>query len=1226
MTFRDLLRRVRDSSLDAFAYQEVPFEKIVDVLHPERNLSHSPLFQVMFALQSAVGQQMPATGELAIEPVMAHSGTAKFDLTLFMLEDGDHLSGALEFNTDLFDALTMHRMLDHFRSLLTAAVARPQAQVGLLPLLSGEETRTILSEWNGAALAYDDVRPFHVRFEDSVKDHPDAPACIWSDGRWTYRELNEEANRLARYLQSCRVGPDTLVGLFLERSPEMILGLLATLKAGGAYVPLDPALPPERIAYMIADAGMPVILSTTATAGRLPSTTSTVIHIDSVRDALAAFSAGNLTDAVDSEHLAYVIYTSGSTGRPKGTLITHKGLSNYLNWCLRAYPYREGRGTLVHSTLAFDATVTALLPSLLAGTSVTLLPEAEALDNLAGHLRATPGYSVLKITPAHLKVLGQQLSASEIEEMARALVVGGENLTRHHLAFLPQRIRPTVYNEYGPTETVVGCIVYEVTEAEFAGSSVPIGKPIPNTTAYVLDEDLHPVPPGVAGELYLGGVGLARGYLHRADLTAERFLPDPFSATLGRRLYRTGDVAKFLQDGTMEYLSRADDQVKLHGYRIEPGEIEAVLKHHPSLRDAVVLVREDQPGDKRLVGYVVSAADVAPTVQELRGFLGSQLPPYMVPSTWVVLESIPLTHNGKVDRKALPHPEMTREILGSTYVAPETPQERILAGIWQDVLGLPQVGVTDNFFELGGDSILSIQIIARANQFGLRLTPMQLFQHPTVEALAAVAGTGGLAENEQGSVTGNVPLTPIQRWFFEHTVPARDHWNQSLLFEAGTPLDSGILKQLVRALVEHHDILRARFVEAADGWTQVLQAEPDDDLLTVVSLQSGDPDIGAEVEREAERWQRSLDLRNGPVFRVVVMDCGPGRPSRLLLVAHHLVIDAVSWQIILDDLILGYRQLTEGKPVQLPLKTTSFRRWAEGLIGFARSPEGKEEADYWLRLQNLPRAPMPRDFAGGINTESSTKTFTISISKEDTEVLLRRGLRAYGVEINDILLTALAQTLTAWTGETSAYLHLEGHGREELVPGLDITRTVGWFTALFPVLLSLDGENHHPSVVQRVRAQLKGIPRRGAGYGPVRYLADPETTAGMSLLPVPEISFNYLGQMDRPGGGEALIRSAREAKGAERDPAAIRSHLLEVDGGIQGGCLQFEWSYSENIHMRETIESLAEAFAESLRTLIRTAPEDGTVETSAFEVSDFGWSKGDVEQILSGLEDQGGIE
>jgi amino acid adenylation domain-containing protein len=740
-TFQETLRRVRSTALGAYAHQELPFEKLVEVLQPERSQSYAPIFQVMFVLQNA---ELPAIElpELCFEPEAAPSATAKFDLTLDLRESADGVHGSIEYNTDLFDAATIARMAEQFTTLLGSIVADPARRVGSLALLSEAEQRRILEDWNATEASYPADQCFHQLVEAQALQAPEAVALVYGDQRLSYGELNTRSNQLARYLQALGVGPETRVGICIERSPDLVIGLLAILKAGGCYVPLDPGYPADRLQYMLADAQMPIVLTQASLRERLPRGDTQLVLLDRDRERIADESSAAISSGVTPDNLAYIIYTSGSTGRPKGAMIPHRGLVNYLSWASQAYRVVEGSGTLVHSPIGFDLTVTSLFVPLLVRQPVLLLPDEQGLDGLHAALAPDAAFSLVKLTPAHVDLLNAVLPAETLAGRAKALIIGGEALRAETIATWREYAPGTrLINEYGPTETVVGCCVYEVPPSGDMPKVIPIGRPIANTRLYILDRYLNPVPVGVPGELFIGGAGVGRGYLNRPELTAEKFIPDPFGATTGSRLYRSGDLARYLPDGTIDFLGRIDQQVKVRGFRIELGEIEATLLQHPAVNECVVLAREDAAGDVRLVAYVVEEqgnTEIAENrAAELRAYLQARLPEYMLPSYFVVLDTLPLTENGKVDRRALPAPE-TASDRSAAFVAPRTPLEEVVTQLWAEVLNVERIGVHDNFFDLGGHSLLATQIIAQVrDSFQVDLPLRSVFGAPTVASFSA---------------------------------------------------------------------------------------------------------------------------------------------------------------------------------------------------------------------------------------------------------------------------------------------------------------------------------------------------------------------------------------------------------------------------------------------------------------------------------------------------------
>jgi amino acid adenylation domain-containing protein/natural product biosynthesis luciferase-like monooxygenase protein len=747
-SFAEYLTTVKQTLLDSYEHTNYPFGNLVRKLNPVRDLSRPQLLEVVFNLDRAAS--ITSMGDLDVRMVRPPVSFTQFDLYLNALELNGELQLDFMYDTDLLDRTTILRWMGHFQTLLQSIIADPHQLIAGLSLLNEQEQRQLLVEWNATQADYPHERCFHELFEAQVERTPDNIAVIFEAERLSYRELNQRANRLAHHLRAQGVGPEVMVGVCMERSPNLVVGLLGVLKAGGAYIALDPAYPEERLAFMLRDSQAAVVLTQQRLVARFPQQTQ-LVCLDRDWEQIAQQPHENLAVGMQPEQLAYIIYTSGSTGTPKGTLLTHQGLVNYLSWCIGEYAVADGQGSPVHSSIAFDLTITSLFSSLLVGRSVTLLPEAQGVDALAGALRAGGDFSLVKITPAHLDLLSQQLQAEKAADRTRAFIIGGEALMAETVAFWRKHAPGTrLINEYGPTETVVGCCIYEVPPSLPDTGTIPIGRPIANMQMYVLDQRLQPAPIGVPGEIYIGGVSVARGYLKRPGLTAERFIPDPFNSRPGARLYKSGDLARYRPDGTIEYLGRTDHQVKLRGFRIELGEIETVLAQHPTVRESVVIMREDTPGDQRLAAYVALRESPEPTAEsaaksqeqhsssELHRFLQQRLPEYMVPAAIVVLDALPLTSNGKVDRKALPMPDRSRSALDHAHVEPRNELEQKIALIWQEVLGIEKLGVEDNFFDLGGHSLLVMRMKTRLQEISNKeISLIELFQYSTISALAA---------------------------------------------------------------------------------------------------------------------------------------------------------------------------------------------------------------------------------------------------------------------------------------------------------------------------------------------------------------------------------------------------------------------------------------------------------------------------------------------------------
>jgi non-ribosomal peptide synthase protein (TIGR01720 family) len=802
---------------------------------------------------------------------------------------------------------------------------------------------------------------------------------------------------------------------------------------------------------------------------------------------------------------------------------------------------------------------------------------------------------------------------------------------------LPEQVRAAfpsaqVIGLGGATEATVWSNCYPIGAVPEHWTSIPYGKPIQNAQYYILDSHLHPCPIGVPGGLYIGGECLCTGYINEAALTAEKFLPDPFSPQLGARLYCTGDQARFLADGNIEFLGRLDHQVKIRGFRIELGEIQSALSHHPGVQGNVVLAREDVPGEKRLVAYVVPSQlneeQAALTVSDLRRYLQEQLPEYMVPSAFVLLESMPLTPNGKLDRAALPAPEMTRPALEQELVSPRNPVESLLASIWAEVLRLEQVGIHDNFFELGGDSILSIQVIARANQAGLRLAPKDLFQHQTIAELAAVVETAPRIAAEQGLVAGAVPLTPIQHWFFEQELAEPQHWNQALWLEGPPTLDPAVLEQALQHVLRQHDALRLCFTRTASGWYQ--QHADLDGTGQLCRFDLSRIPAGeqlAALEAKASELQVSLDLARGPLMRMGFFDLGPYQSPRLLWVIHHLVVDGVSWRILLEDLQTAYHFLSQSQPVRLPPKTTSFQHWATRLHALAQTAAVAAELPYWRTQLSASDAPLPLDAPATAEriTEATLGMVEERLSVQETEALLHQVPHAYHTQITEILLAALLQTCAAWTGVPRLRVDLEGHGREDLFAEVDLSRTVGWFTSLFPLRLELAAQmlTQPGELLKAVKEHVRQVPEHGLGFGLLRYLCQEEAlSTPLRAWPSAEISFNYLGQFDQVVGAGALWRLAQESAGPLRGGQNRRPYLLEVSALVVEGQLRVEWHYSRQVHRRETIEGIAQRYLEALRTLIAhcLSPEAGGFTPADFPEA--GLSQKELDELLIELSER----
>ncbi|WP_308907806.1 non-ribosomal peptide synthetase [Pseudomonas canadensis] len=1184
MNVAELFEQVRHTVIEGQSHQDLPFDHLVEALQPPRSAAYNPLFQVMCNVQRWEFQQSRQLAGMTVEYLANDARATKFDLNLEVTDLDHRLGCCLTYSTDLFDEPRIARMAEHWRNLLEALIVDPQQRLSELPLLGADEQRVLQDSLGIEKGEHRLDQCIHPLFSQQAAARGDAPALTFAGVTLSYRELDARANRLAWMLRERGVGPQVRVGLALPRSLEMVIGLLAILKAGGAYVPLDPEYPLDRLHYMIEDSGISLLLSDAAmfeALGELPATVACWCLEDDL-PVLTNYPADALPLISLPQHQAYLIYTSGSTGKPKGVVVSHGEIAMHCAAVIERFGMRADDCELHFYSINFDAATERLLVPLLSGAQVVLRAQGQwDAEEICGLIR-THGINILGFTPSYGSQLAQWLATQQQTLPVRMCITGGEALTGEHLQRIRAAFQPQVFfNAYGPTETVVMPLASLAPEQlEEGAASVPIGSIIGDRVAYILDADLALVPQGATGELYVGGAGLAQGYHQRPGMTAERFVADPFARN-GGRLYRTGDLVRQRADGLVEYLGRIDHQVKVRGFRIELGEIETRLLEHAAVREAVVLAL-DSPSGKQLVAYLVSDAEHGALRDALKAHLKAQLPDYMVPAHLIVLDSMPLTANGKLDRRALPQPDP--EANRQTYVAPRNELESTLAAIWCAVLNVQQVGLDDNFFELGGDSILSIQVVSRARQAGIHFSPRDLFQHQTVQTLAAVATRSEQITAEQGVLTGPSGLTPIQHWFFDTEIPNRQHWNQALVLKPLQLLDPHRLEQALLAVLEHHDALRLSFCQRDAQWHAEHLAVPEGGVL----MQAQVRDM-AHCTALFTDTQRSLDLQHGPLLRTLLVD-GPEGQQRLLIAIHHLVVDGVSWRVLLEDLQNVYRQLSDGQSVSLPAKTSALRDWAARLQAYAGSESLREELSVWQDQLAGPETVLPVARPQGSLRNRDADTVSVRLDAEHTRQLLQQAPSAYRTQVNDLLLTALARVLCRWSGHASALIQLEGHGRETLFDEIDLTRSVGWFTSAYPLRLTpLAGQGDS---IKAIKEQLRGVPHKGLGYGVLRYLADDLCKQSMAALPSAQITFNYLGQFDQSFGADALFHPLDEPAGLAHDPDAPLPNELSVDSQVYGGELVLRWTFSRERHDQQSIHELADAYLAELQSLVAHCLQD----------------------------------
>ncbi|KRR14094.1 non-ribosomal peptide synthetase [Bradyrhizobium valentinum] len=1221
-TFPSLLQQVKEAVIDALSHQDLPFEMLVDGLRPERSGGHNPLFQAKFNYMTAPRGFDGVEGLTAEIDIVDLAGS-HFDLALDIVDGAGGMKATFNYATDLFDSPTIARLAAQFGSMLRQIADNAERRIS--DFVIDDANRQVVPSQT-AVFGFADVVSL---YRAVTVDRQAAIAIRCGNETLTFADLEQRSSRIAHMLAGKGVTREAPVALWIERSPAFVVALLGVLKAGRAYVPLDPKWPLKRIKRILEDGGIDIVLAAGEKLAEALALDCLVLDADAeaAREETSSASPDNF---IHPAQTAYVIYTSGSTGAPKGVAVSHGALANYVQALLQRLQPQPLSNMAMVSTVAADLGHTVLFGALASGVTLHLLSPETVFDADAfAKVMRDGDVGILKIVPGHLRGLLQASRSADLLPRD-ALILGGEACDAALLDGIRQ-LRPQcrILNHYGPTETTVGAVTYECEPTSEAGP-VPIGLPLSNLRVHVLDDALNEVPIGVTGELYIGGAGVARGYRGAAGLTAERFIPDPFGSA-GERLYRTGDRVRCDRAGRLLFLGRADDQIKLRGYRIELGEVGRAIKALRGIDDAVVVARAIGASAERqeLVAYCVPGNDATPKPDLIKQQLATVVPEYMVPSHIIMLERLPLTPNGKIDRKALP--ALAEEAVASSYAAPVGDAEEAIAAVWREVLGRECIGRNDNFFELGGDSILSLQIIARLRKRGIRLTPKQVFGQQTVAGLATVAAITAApaakketpdtkTSTDDDPATGMRHLLPIQARFFGEDIGNRNHWNQAVLLVPQTRMDWETLRGALNAIVEHHDALRLRFKQVDGAWRAERGGPPAlSELLWIRTDVAG----ATEVTALASAAQQSLSLSSGPLLRAVGMDLADGS-QRLLVAIHHLVVDGVSWRILLEDLVSAYDQLKRGgTAVTLPPKSESFASWGARLHSYATTPSLADELPFWLDCGAGPSLPCGHDH-GGVDLVGDVEDVSLVFDTEFTSRLLEEAPAAYRTQVNDLLLASLARAVSRWSRCNDVTIELEGHGREDIFPGADISRTVGWFTTVFPVRLQ-GGAGDDASLIKAVKEKLRANPNRGLGYGVLRYLGSEDQRHALAQLAEPQIVFNYLGRFDGSVGASQRFAFAPESAGPSRSATAPLRGRLNINGLVREGRLQLSFGYGRKRYRRETIERLAGLYEAALRGLVAHCCS-GAFGLTPSDVALSGLGQADLDRLgttldLRGIED-----
>jgi amino acid adenylation domain-containing protein/non-ribosomal peptide synthase protein (TIGR01720 family) len=1228
-TFETLLKRVAASVRAALEHRQAPFERIVEAVGPERSATRAPLVQTLIGYQETPTAGAAVAGvELEILPV--HNGTAKFELSLLMEDRPDGIDACWELDRDLFDATSVARLAANYEVLLDSICAEPAARVSQLTVLARDERGSVVDAFNATDRELP-ARRVDELLRAAARRWPERTAVSDDDAELTYQELDERSDQLAAALGQAGVRHGDRIAVGCDPGIDQIVALVAIVKAGGAYLTLALDDPPSRIGFVLADAGAALAIADPRHAERVRDAAPGLRLLSPTPPAPGddAAAGGGPEDALrDPDDPLYLIYTSGSTGMPKGVVVPHRAVARLVHG--QDYLTFEAGHTFGQwSNPCFDAFTLELWGALLHGGTIVGTPSDVLLDPaaLAHHIRSE-GISAGFLTASLFNEIARQ--APTAFASMDTLLVGGEALEPRWLnAVLGSAPPRRLLNGYGPTECTTFACWHELTGELDERVSVPIGRPLANTTAYVVDSAGGPAPIGARGELWLGGPGVALGYHRRPELTAERFVPNPLGPGT---LYRTGDLASWGGDGVLRYHGRLDRQVKVRGHRVELGEVEHALASLPDVRAAAVIAHRTGAGHLQLVAYVAPVGSVPELPSSLMEDLRSSLPPYMIPARWVMLEALPLTPSGKLDRSALPSPDEAAERgRGPTPPASAddgaTPraggpgdrvQERvaILGEVWEEVLGVRRPGPQDSFFTLGGDSILAIQVAARAQARGLSLSPRQVIGARDLAELASLVTERRPVEAEQGRVAGAVPLTPIQRWFFGLGLAEPARCTQSLLLRCSDQLDRDALRDALLRLPHAHDALRLRFTQRDGFELEQTHGEAERDAgFQTVELGELDPDDRSDaIERIGAELKASMDLQRGPLLQAVLFVSPGGEPPRLLIAAHHLVVDAVSWRILVEDLVAGYHQLAHGEAVVPAAKTTSYKAWADLLVGWKTAGDRAPEAERWAALAGgTPDARWGQEPTGAASAR-------IELDRAETSRLLGAPPGSYAMGLHEVLLAALTCSQTLAGGQETVRIDLEGHGREEeLFDGVDLSRTVGWFTALYPMRFDAEAGRAPRELLLGVKERVRGVPAGGVSWGLLVDCTEPAIAATLGRVPPACIRFNYLGRVDTAAAGGLITGLGSESTGPDDGGDPRLRYPLEIEAQVLDGGLEVTLSGHTAAFPADVVARIAAECETALRWLGGHFDELSAPVYSPSDFPDVALDQAEVDALMSQL-------
>lgn len=1163
----ELFKDINHKLLTSFFHQKYPYDLLVQDLKLSKK-GYDSLFEICVNYyNTSISNELNG---IPIENVELYSGEQLYSLQLIIKEflDRENLSLAFDYKTSDYSDGQIENLYTYLNNIIDRILENPKEIISKIDLLSIKERERLQLEFNATETKYPKEKTIYELFEEQVEKTPENIAISFNEEELTYKRLNEKSNQLARKLKDKGVQKDTLVGFMTTHSLDTIVGILSILKSGGAYVPIDSEYPTDRIQYMIEDSGISLLI-TNCDVNEDLHFNGEIINLKDTT--LYSGDMNNLGKMNTSKDLAYVIYTSGSTGKPKGAMIEHGGLVNYIWWAKKSYVKSQDEIFALYSSLSFDLTVTSIFTPLIGGNRINIYYD-DGLEFILYKILREKKVSIIKLTPAHLSLLKD---IDNKNSSVKRFIVGGDNLKTSLAASIYESFGKNIeiYNEYGPTETVVGCMIHKFNIEKDKEVSVPIGVPADNVQIYILDKDLNIVPPDTSGELYISGDGVGRGYLNQEELTQSRFIENPFIEE--KKMYKTGDSAKYKADGKIEYIGRIDRQVKIRGHRVELGEIEKHLISMNEILEAVVIDREDENADKKIYAYIVTANEIS--VANIRQYLLKFLPNYMIPFDFVILEAMPLTLNGKINIEQLPKPKnIKKENLNPINYQNEN--EKKFIEVIQDVLNIENIEVSDDFYELGGDSIKAIQIASRLNNIGLNIKVKDILSHSAIADIAACIEVSDKKVEEQSLCEGIIESTPISSWFFKQNFKMQNHWNQSILLELSESISNDLIRKSINQLIQHHDALRLNYsVEMNKLYYNEKHLKDLNELEKFNLVHLSKIEQALAMKQLGEVFKGSLNIEKDLLFKGCIFNLG-NSGKRLLLTAHHLIVDGVSWRILLEDLNNLLIKDIKGGPKDLPLKTCSIQKWARELQKYSLDENLKKETEYWNTvIENKVCYPTTFDFGEDILEFSST--LEAVITEEETKALMTKANKAYGTESNELLIIALAIAASKFSGVETISFELEGHGREEIINSMDISRTVGWFTSMYPVNLKISG-NDLSSKIKGLKEQIRSIPNKGVHYGILRYICKNIKEDDKKI-----IRFNYLGEFDT-SLKDSLFKIAKENSGADCSKKNHMTYLMEIVAICIEGKLNISITYSKNKFSEASMQSFINEYVLKIKDVI----------------------------------------